>query len=323
MTEQFHEPVLVREVCELLQPCPSDTIIDCNLGTGGHSLALFAASGERGFLVGLDLDSAMLSLARNRLLSSGISSSSFRLVHANHADLTGLMGDLDLEGADRILMDLGASSLHFDNPERGFSCQADGPLDMRYDRETGPVSAADIVNDWEVEDLARLFKEKGDERWAKKIAREIVKRRESKPFTRTAELAEAVAAAVPRKAWPPKIHVASRVFMALRVEVNQEDESLRKGLEGATEILKPGGRLAVITFQSHEDRTVKRFFRGICRDVIDETDPWGRVKEAAQFIDLTRKPIGPTEEEVEKNPRSRSAKLRGVEKKKNPAAKEN
>jgi 16S rRNA (cytosine1402-N4)-methyltransferase len=212
-------------------------------------------------------------------------------------------------------MDLGASSLHFDDPDRGFSCQNDGPLDMRYDRSPGIPTAADIVNTWSVEDLARLFKEKGDERWARRIAQEIVKRRASKPFERTLELARAVGESIPRKAWPPKIHVASRVFLALRVEVNAEDESLRRGLEGALESLKPGGRLAVITFQSHEDRTVKRFFRDASEDKIDENDPWGRVREAAKFRDLTRKPIVPGEEETVRNPRSRSAKLRGVEKK--------
>jgi 16S rRNA (cytosine1402-N4)-methyltransferase len=185
---------------------------------------------------------------------------------------------------------------------------------MRYDRASEGPTAADIVNRWEEADLARLFKEKGDERWARRIAGWLVERRKRKPFTTTTNLAAEVGAAIPRRMWPPRIHPATRVFLALRVEVNREEESLERGLEAAMSVLAPGGRFAVLTFQSHEDGRVKRKFRAVCRDEIDEADPFGRVKKAAQFGDLTRHPMTPRPEEMEANPRSRSAKLRGVEK---------
>ncbi|MFW6303998.1 MAG: 16S rRNA (cytosine(1402)-N(4))-methyltransferase RsmH [Candidatus Sumerlaeota bacterium] len=311
---EYHIPVMLEEVRSILQPRRGEIIVDMNLGTGGHSLALLEDCGGECFLVGLDLDPQMLSLARQRLDSHGISPSSYALVHADHADVSRVMGDLGLDHADRILMDLGASSLHFDLPARGFSCQHDGPLDMRYNTESGPQTAADIVNTWDVGELAELFKRKGDERWAKRIAGRIVEMRQEKPFETTGELAEAVAGAIPRKAWPPKIHPATRVFLALRVEVNAEDRSLREGLKGAVDILRPGGRFAVLTFQSHEDRTVKHTFRGLSRDEIDETDPWGRVKTPAVCKDLTRKPLRPSEAETAQNARARSVKLRAIEK---------
>jgi 16S rRNA (cytosine1402-N4)-methyltransferase len=311
---QYHQPVMVQEVVQLLQPRPGDTIVDCNVGTGGHSLALLKACGGKGFLVGLDLDGAMLSLALERFRSCGISSRSYALVHANHADLAQVLGDLGLERADRIVSDLGASSLHYDDPTRGFSCQADGVLDMRYDREHTDLTAADIVNTWEEKDLAALFREEGDELWAARIARRLVARRRARAFERTGDLARETAAAIPRKAWPPRIHPATRVFLALRAAVNAEGESLARCLDASLEAVAPGGRVATLTFQSHEDGAVKRRFREACRDVIDETDPWGRVRKPAAFRDLTRRPLKPTQEEIEDNPRSRSAKLRGVEK---------
>ncbi|NQU45206.1 16S rRNA (cytosine(1402)-N(4))-methyltransferase RsmH [bacterium] len=313
MTEKLHQPVMVQEVVELLQPRPGDTIVDLNVGTGGHSLALLEACGGKGYLVGLDLDDAMLSLARQRLDSRGFPSRSYALVQANHADLVRVLGALNLESVDRIAMDLGASSLHLDDPLRGFSLQSEGPLDMRYDR-SGDLTAAEIVNTWPENDLTKLFRDKGDERWARRIAKRLIERRNEKPLETTTELAQTVAGAIPRKAWPPKIHPATRVFLALRVEVNAEDESLKQALAGATQKLKVGGRMAVLTFQSHEDRTVKRTFREICRDVIDENDPFGRVQTPAAFRDLTRKPMAATSHEVEVNPRARSAKLRAVEK---------
>ncbi len=310
----YHIPVMLEEVRETLQPRKGQVIVDMNLGTGGHSLALLEDCGGECFLVGLDLDPQMLSLAQQRFISHGFDSSSFALVHADHADVARVLGDLGLDHADRILMDLGASSLHFDQPLRGFSCQNDGPLDMRYNTESGPVTAADIVNTWEAGDLAELFKRKGDEKWAKRIAARIVERRGETAYKTTGELARTVEEAIPRKAWPPKIHPATRIFLALRVEVNGEDRSLREGLEGAVDLLSPGGRLAVLTFQSHEDRTVKHTFRGLSRDIVDETDPWAKVLRPAVCKDLTRKPRTPGEEEIAKNPRARSVKLRAVEK---------
>ena len=178
MTEQYHRPVMLEEVCRTLQPRPGDVIVDCNVGTGGHSVALLEACEGKGCLVGFDLDASVLSLAQDRFYSRSISPSSFTLVHANHSRLAQEMGSLGFARANRILMDLGASSLHLDNPSRGFSCQADGPLDMRYDRDSGGATAADIVNTWKEPDLARLFRERGDERWARRIAKRLVQRRD-------------------------------------------------------------------------------------------------------------------------------------------------
>lgn len=311
---QYHKPVLLKEVLEILQPRPGNVIVDCNLGTGGHSMALLEACDGEGFLIGLDLDPQMLQLAADRFRSRSFPSSSYALVHADHRDIAQVLGDLGYEHADRILMDLGASSLHFDTPERGFSCGVDGPLDMRYDRTSDKPTAADIVNTWSEDDLTRLFKEKGDERWARKIARNLLKRRAEKPFETTGDLAWEIGGAIPRKAWPPKIHPGTRCFLALRVEVNGEDKSLREGLAAGLEALAPEGRMAVLTFQSHEDRTTKRFFRQASKDLIDENDPMGRISRPALCHDLTRKPLRPSPEEEDENPRSRSTKLRAVKK---------
>jgi len=314
MTQRYHEPVLLEEVCQLLQPRPGDTIVDCNLGTGGHSLALWQRVEGEGFLVGIDLDLEMLSIALQRFREHAVPDHAHALVHANHSDLARVLGDLGRTHADRIVIDPGASSLHFDMAERGFAFQADGPLDMRYERTAETPTAAQVVNEWPEKDLARLFFDRGGERWARRIASELVRRRRKELFRSTAQLAEAVAGAIPRKAWPPRIHPATRVFLALRAEVNAEMESLEKAINAALDVLSPGGRLAVLTFQSHEDRLVKHRFRAVTQAVADPTDPWGRPREPVRFRDLTRKPIGPKAEEIERNPRARSAKLRGVEK---------
>lgn len=309
----FHQPVLVKEVCSLLQPRPGDVMVDLNLGTGGHSLALIEASERQGHLISFDLDEVMIETARERFCAGGVPEGVYTFVHANHGDVAEVLASRGITQVDKILMDLGASSIHFDDPERGFSCQVDGPLDMRYDRSEGDT-AADIVNGWDEEDLANLFYEEGDEKWSRRMAKRIVERRAERKFERTQDLASVIAGSIPRKLWPPKIHPATRVFLALRVAVNGEVAALRNGMESALKLLAPGGRLAVITFQSHEDRTVKRKFREVCSDVVDQNDPFGRVQEKAKFKDLARRPLVASAEEEQENPRSRSAKLRGVEK---------
>jgi 16S rRNA (cytosine1402-N4)-methyltransferase len=314
VTESYHQPVLVREVLEILQPRPGDVLVDCNLGSGGHALALLEESGGEAFLVGLDLDAEMIETARQRFGSQGIPSRCYALVQADHANLARVLGALGRSRADKILLDLGASSLHYDRPGRGFSCTVEGPLDMRYDRSGGGATAADIVNEWSERDLARLFRVKGDERWAGRIARRLVERRAERPFETTGDLAGAIGAAIPRKAWPPKMHPGTRCFLALRVEVNHEDRSLAQGLEAGLAVLAPGGRMAVLTFQSHEDKVVKECFRRVSRDEVDEVDPMGRIIKRAEFRDLTRRPLRPSAEEELQNPRSRSTKLRAVEK---------
>jgi 16S rRNA (cytosine1402-N4)-methyltransferase len=309
----FHQPVLLQEVCSLLQPRPGDVMVDLNLGTGGHSLALIEASERQGKLISFDLDEAMIETARERFRAAGVPEEAYEFIHANHGDVAEVLASRGITQVDKILMDLGASSIHFDDPERGFSCQVDGPLDMRYDRSEGDT-AADIVNGWDEEELANLFYEEGDEKWSRRVAKRVVERRMERRFERTLDLAEVVAGSIPRKAWPPKIHPATRVFLALRVAVNGEVTALRNGMESALQLLAAGGRLAVITFQSHEDRTVKRKFREICSDLVDENDPFGRVLQKAGYQDLARRPLVASAAEAQENPRSRSAKLRGVAK---------
>lgn len=313
MTRSYHQPVLVREVLEILQPRPGDVIVDCNLGSGGHALALLEESGGEAFLIGLDLDAEMIETARQRFVSKEIPSRCYALVQADHADLARVLGAQGRSHADKILLDLGASSLHYDQSERGFSCTVDGPLDMRYDRLGGGTTAAEIVNEWPEKDLARLFRAKGDERWAGRIARRLVERRAERLFETTGDLARAIGAAIPRKAWPPRMHPGTRCFLALRVEVNHEDRSLMQVLEAGLALLAPGGRMGVLTFQSHEDKVVKECFRRVSRDEVDEVDPMGRITKRAEFRDLTRRPLRPSPEEELENPRSRSTKLRAVE----------
>ncbi len=312
---EYHQPVMVKEVLQILQPGESHVVVDCNLGTGGHSLALLEASGSGCFLIGMDLDQEMLALAEERFRSEGIDKDRYALVHANHGDLGQVLEQLGKDGADRILMDLGTCSLHFDDAQRGFSFQSQGPLDMRYDRSSDGPTAADLVNGWSEANLADLIFHRGDERWARRIAKRIVERRGQQAFESTGDLAEFIGQCIPRGAWPKKIHPATRTFLALRVEVNGEEQALREGLDKGLELLRPAGRLAVLSFQGNEDRIVKKRFREVCRDVIDEADPFGRVTEKAGFIDLTRKPLRPGEEEISQNPRSRSTRLRAVEKK--------
>ena len=193
---EYHQPVMVKEVLQLLQMGDGHIVVDCNLGTGGHSLALLEASGC--FLIGLDLDQEMLALADERIRSGGISADRFALVHANHRDLGQVLESLGKHGADRILMDLGTCSLHFDDAQRGFSFQSEGPLDMRYDRTSDGPTAADLVNTWSESNLADMIYHRGDERWARRIAKRIVERRVQQVFETTGDLARFVGQCIPR-----------------------------------------------------------------------------------------------------------------------------
>lgn len=308
MPEFVHQSVLLREVLEALRPAPGKLLLDGTLGGAGHSYAWLQASGPDGRLIGLDRDEAALEAAGERLKEF---QGRFELHRSNFANLDSFVAT---GACDAVLLDLGVSSPQLDHASRGFSFQREGPLDMRMDQRE-PVTAAEIVNTWPEEDLANLFWELGEERASRRIARLITKRRVVRNFETTIDLAEVIAAHMGRG--KQKIHPATRVFQALRMEVNRELEALEEGLESAWHALKPGGRLAVITFHSLEDRVVKEFGRALERDYVvsGEVDiPELRTPKIPEALLVTKKPIAPSDLEVKRNPRSRSAKLRVIEK---------
>lgn len=284
-----HTPVLLSEVLRWLDPRPGGVYVDATVGTGGHAEAILERLGPGGLLIGLDRDPEACAFARTRLIRFG---DAVRIVQANFEELRAVLAALGIERVDGVLMDLGVSSLQLERPERGFSFHISGPLDMRMDPSI-PTTAADLINRLSEPELAALISRYGEERFARRIAREIVRRR---PLATTEELREAVARAVPRRAWPGRIHVATRTFQALRIAVNRELEALERALPQAADVLAPLGRLVVIAFHSLEDRIVKRFLR---------SEPRLRV--------LTPKPVRPSPEEVRANPRARSARLRAAE----------
>lgn len=308
MTPFFHRPVLLEEVAAALQPRSGQLLLDGTVGGGGHSFRLLEASSPEGRLIGLDRDEQALAAAAEKL---SIFQGRFELHHANFAEL----GRYVVEAScDAILLDLGISSPQIDQAERGFSFQESGPLDMRMNRGDA-ITAAHIVNTWPAEELANLFWRLADERDSRRLARAIEKRRQVRPFSTTKELADFLGGEMPRGRG--KIHPATRVFQALRMEVNQELPSLEAGLKAAWEALKAGGRLAVITFHSLEDRMVKDFGRELARDyeVEGEVDvPELRKPRPPQARWISRKAIPPGEQEIAENPRARSAQLRVLEK---------
>lgn len=311
-SELEHEPVLSKEVLEYLSPAPGDVVIDCNLGHAGHAIEIAKQLRGGGLLVGIDIDPNSLRAARRRIDAARIDPALIRLVQANHSHLASLPELSHLPSPTGILLDLGPSTPQLLDPSRGMSWNSDEALDMRLDREGAAPNAADIVNEWEERDLTRLFRDKGDEKWAARIARRIVEERAKSPIRTGRRLGEIVGAAIPRAAWPPKIHPATRVFLALRIEVNREYENLEAVLPQALEILAPGGRLVVISFHGGEDVRVKRFFREMSRP--SGGAPWPLPQKGTErpprMKILTPEPIRATDEEIARNPRSRSARLR-------------
>ena len=292
-----HEPVLVAETLERLVTDTGGLYLDATLGLGGHSEAILRAISAQGKVLGLDADPEALAEAGHRL---GAHRGRFSSVRSNFRSLGGVLekeGFFPLTGA---LFDLGVSSLQLDKPSRGFSFLREGPLDMRLGSDTA-LTAEQIVNRWPAEQIAMLLKEFGEEPQADRIARAIVARRARKPLTNTLELAACVESVVPRTGH----HPATRTFQALRIAVNQELESLTRGLETVVPYLKDGGRLCVITFHSLEDRIVKGIFTSFVSQGSCAYLGGGDEKS----------PIVPTEKEIARNPRSRSAKLRVIEKK--------
>ncbi len=286
-----HIPVLPKEVLELLAPSPGQTIVDATVGAGGHARLIVERLGPSGRIIGLDQDEAMLDLARSHLAGLPVT-----LVHANFDRLLEVLNDLGIREVDAVLADLGVCSDQIDAAERGFSFQQSGPLDMRMDPSTSEP-ASSLVQRLSERELADLIWQYGEERYSRRIARRIVDTRRHTPVTTTEQLAEVVRRAVP---WPkgrrPTIDPATRTFQALRIAVNDELGALERLLTALPQCVKVGGRAAVISFHSLEDRRVKQAFRN--------RDHWQV---------LTRKPVQAGEDEIRSNPRARSAKLRAAQ----------
>ncbi|NLM39173.1 MAG: 16S rRNA (cytosine(1402)-N(4))-methyltransferase RsmH [Firmicutes bacterium] len=304
-----HEPVLLQESVQALNLKPNGTYVDCTLGGAGHSLAILATD-PTVRLIGIDQDPAALERAQHRLQHH---KERVTLVHGNFRDITQILKELDIEKVDGILMDIGVSSPQLDEGERGFSYHHDAPLDMRMNPEN-PVSARDLVNGLPEDELARIIYEYGEERWAKRIAQFIAAHREAEPIETTGQLVQVIKNAVPAGARQKGPHPARRTFQALRIAVNDELGALRSALEQSLDLLNIGGRIAVITFHSLEDRIVKEFFNScLGRCICPPELPVCVCNPTTTLKLVNSKPIVPSAAELAKNPRARSAKLRAAE----------
>lgn len=302
-----HQPVLPRETLDLLAPRRGDIVVDATVGNGGHAELLLKAVGPEGRVVGIDRDPHALEAAGRRL---GCFGKAFVAVRGNHRELGRLLENAGIDAIDRILFDLGLSSLQLGDAARGFSLRADGPLDMRMDPSAGRT-AADLLATLTEEELRQVFWRFGEERHSRKIAREIVRRRTEHPLRRTHQLTELIERTVGPRARRWRIHPATRTFQALRIAVNEELVGLQAVIEEAVSLLRPGGRVAVISFHSLEDRPVKQSFQALAHRC---TCPPRLPVCGCGLRDLVRiltpKPVRPDAAEVDRNPRARSAKLR-------------
>ncbi len=306
MTESPHHPVLYEEIINALKPKNKGYYVDCTLGAGGHALGILNASQPEGQLLGFDLDPQALALARETLAPHERRTLLFQ---RSYTKLSETLQEIKWTLVHGIVLDLGASSMQFDTAERGFSFRTDAPLDMRFGPQASE-SAADIINTYSEAELAEIIFRYGEERASRRIAKAIIKKR---PIYTTFELATLISTVIPRKG--KRVHPATRTFQALRIAVNDELGTIEKVLPQAVESLAPGGRLAVISFHSLEDRLVKRFFRRESKDCIcPPRQPICTCEHKAIIKELSRKPILPTEEEIGLNSRARSAKLRIIEK---------
>ena len=310
--EFYHLPIMLRECLEGLNIRSDGTYLDCTLGGGGHSSEIRRRL-STGQLIGIDRDAEAIAAATKRL--DAVEGGSFRALRGNFHDARQLLASCDVRALDGVLMDLGVSSHQLDERERGFSYHGDAPLDMRMDtRQT--LSAREIVNRWSEDNITRILTDYGEEKWARQIARVICDRRAQNPIETTSQLVSIIDAAIPRKFRPKDgSHPARRTFQALRIAVNDELTPLDAAIRDLTDMLRPGGRICVITFHSLEDRIVKNCFRNLANPC---TCPPGLPvcvcgkKPVVRLI--TRKPITASQEELEKNPRARSASLRVAEK---------
>lgn len=305
MTGASHQPVLYHEIIHALQPKNAGHYVDGTLGAGGHARGILEACTSKGRLLGLDVDPQALALARENLAPYGQRA---HLLQVSYDSLAKMLREIGWDKVDGILLDLGLSSMQLDTPERGFSFQQDAPLDMRFD-PASPTSAADLVNMLPQDELADLIYRFGEERASRRIAQAIVKAR---PLQTTRQLAAVIESVSPRKG---RVHPATQTFQALRIAVNEELDRVANVLPQAVAALKSGGRLAIISFHSLEDRIVKEYFRRESRDCIcPPRQPVCTCGHKATLKEISRKPIIPGEAEIAANPRARSAKLRIAEK---------
>ena len=300
----MHIPVLQKEVLKYLDPKPNQNFIDTTIGKGGHALAILERISPKGRILGIDWSPELIQDLKIKIQKAELKSN-LTLVCDNFANLKEIVKRERFLAVSGILFDLGMSSWHLTEAGRGFSFLKNEPLDMRYSPQN-PLTAEKIVNYWSKSEMEKILREYGEERFAKKIAEKIIEVRKSKPIKTTSQLVEIIKKAVPsryhtRFGGYPKIHFATRTFQALRITVNDELNNLEKAFPQALEILKPGGRLVVISFHSLEDRIVKNFYRN---------------SSPEKLTILTKKPVRPQKEEIKINPRSRSAKLRACQKSK-------
>ena len=312
-----HIPVLCDKMLDFLKPEPGGIYVDGTVGLGGHSYAILNTSAPDGCVIGIDLDTEALAIAKERLRPF---EDRYCLINGNFAEMNVLLGDRSISAVDGALLDIGVSSLQLDTPHRGFSFNHTGPLDMRMgpqhrfdDNQEVAPTAMQVVNDSPMDTLVDIFKRYGEERFARRIAARIVAARQLMPITTTTHFAEIVKNAVPQKT--SKIHPATRVFQALRIHVNRELENLEAGLDAAISVLKPGGCLCVITFHSLEDRIVKRRFQTCAKTCIcPPKTPICICEHKPSLQILTKRPLVPDASAIQHNPRARSAKLRAARK---------
>ena len=311
MTDEYrHVPVMLGEVLRELDPKPGDIVCDCTLGGAGHTVELARRVAPDGLSIGIDQDDMALAAATERF-EREVPQGRHLFLKGNFGDLDELLVKAEVPGVDCFLFDLGVSSPQLDIPERGFSYNEDAPLDMRMDPGTHTQTAAEVINTYDEADLARILSVYGDEKFASRIAREIVRRRAKEPIRTTFELVDAIKAAIPAAERRHGRHPARKTFQAMRLEVNHELEVLERGLEAAIRWLNPGGRVCVISYHSLEDRIVKHLFGEMSQGCTCPPDLPVCVCGHVPIIRVkTRKPLVAGEEELERNPRARSAKTR-------------
>lgn len=301
---------MLQEVLEQLQLASGSVVCDCTLGGAGHSVKMAAQVGPQGLLLGIDQDDMALEAAGNRL-DVEAPGTPHKLLKGNFGDLDELLCAAQVPGVDGFLFDLGVSSPQLDIPGRGFSYNEDAPLDMRMDPGTNTLNAAEVLNTYTEADLARILRVYGEEKFARQIAREIVRRRQVTPLQTTGDFVEAIKAGIPAAARRHGGHPAKRSFQAIRIEVNHELDVLERGLEAAVRWLNPGGRVCVISYHSLEDRIVKQHFQELSKGCTCPPDIPVCVCGNVPIVKVTtRKPLVATAEEVARNPRARSAKIR-------------
>ena len=293
--ESSHIPVMNREILTYLNLKPGGCVVDCTIGTAGHALEIAGCLGREGRLVGIDRDGESLNIAKGKLKSS---LGKYSFVQNDFRNIDNILNDLKIKEVDGFLFDLGISSYQLENSQRGFSIKAEGPLDMRMDKNSY-ISAYDLVNSLSEREISSILKNFGQERWHNRIARYLVSERKKNPIESTQDLSNAVLRAIPHQFRHQKIHPATRTFQAFRIAVNRELEALEIALDKCVSYLKGGGRLCVISFHSLEDRIVKEKFRHFAKE--------GKLKP------IVKKPLCPSLAEVNQNPRSRSARLRIAE----------